>query len=216
MSLSDRQSRPFLEPLAGKTTAFLLYDRPSNLRFATTIVRLLAGDRLGCRFLDLDAFYSSNLEALTAGLARESLAGFEMTVPEPGSDTEAALAGLFLGADNRVLLIDSANSLYQLLSARNPRAGSRKFGFLISALSNWARSNGGPALASIYDRRPPARRKASRSLADAFDNSVSLSAGDGGLAFRCERGSAWRGGTFFLPLEMGQVEPHEHRERYQE
>lgn len=214
MSLSERQSRLFLEPLAGKTTAFLLDDRPSNLGLATAIASLLAASRLRCRLLDLDAFYSSNLQTLTAGLERESLAGLEIDVPEPGSDTEATLAALFTGQVG-LTLIDSANSLYQLLSARNPRAAGRKFSFFVSALSSWARSNGKPAIVSLYDRRPTIRRRASRSLSDAFDNSISLSVGHEGLTFRCERGSAWSGGDFFLPLQVGKVEPHENRERNQ-
>jgi len=201
MSLSERQARLFFEPLGGKTTAFRLDGRQSNLKFASAILRLLAGARLGCRFLDLDAFYSSNLEALAVGVPRENLAGLEMTLLDPGSEVEAALAALLLDGEDRPLVIDSANSLYQLLSVRNPRAAGRKFTFFVSVLSSWARSNGEPAMASIYDRRPVAHRKASRSLADAFDNSVSVSAKRDGLAFRCERGSAWRGGGFFLPAE---------------
>ncbi len=199
MSLSDRQSRLFLEPLEGKTTAFRINDRLANLKFGAAMLRLLAGGRQGCRLLDLDAFYSSNLQVLAKGVPPDSLTGFDIMLPEPGSDTEAALAATFLEGGNRPLLIDSANSLYQLLSASNPRAATRKFAFFISALSSWAKSNGRPAVASFYDRRPATRRKASRSLADVFDNSVSLSAKPDGLAFRCERGSAWRGSGFFLP-----------------
>jgi len=166
------------------------------------MLRLLAGGRQGCRLLDLDAFYSSNLEVLARGVPRENLSGFDIMLPEPGSDTEATLAAVFLQGGDQPLLIDSANTLYQLLSASNPRAATRKFAFFISALSSWAKSNGRPAIASIYDRRPALHRKASRSLADVFDNSVSLSVKPDGLAFRCERGTAWRGGGFFLPFEL--------------
>jgi hypothetical protein len=216
MSLSGRQSRLFLGPLEGKTTAFRLNDRPSNLRFASAIIGLLVGDQRGCRLLDLDAFYSSNLDTLAAGVSRESLESFDFTIPEPGFDVEATLAAMFREGGAKPLLIDSANSLYQFLSLRNPRAASRKFAFFVSALSEWARSNGKPAIASIYDRRPTARRRASRSLADVFDNSVLLSTRPGGLAFRCERGSAWRGGSFFLPLENREVKTHEHRDGNEE
>jgi hypothetical protein len=200
MSFGDKQSRLFFEPLEGKTTAFRLNGRPSNLKFASAILRLLAGARLGCRFLDLDAFYSSNMEVLAARVPRDSLSGFDIILPEPGSETEAALASFFLEGESKPLLIDSANSLYQLLSARNPRAASRKFTFFVSALSSWAKSNGKPAIASIYERRPVAHRRPSRSLADTFDSSVSLSFERDGLAFKCERGSAWRGGGFFFPI----------------
>jgi len=201
MSLSDRRSRLFLEPLEGRTTAFRVEDRPSNLRFAAAITRILASAGVGCRLLDLDAFYSSNLDILTAGVPRERLAGFDITVPEPGSDMDTSLAALFLGGDDRPLLIDSVNSLYQLLSAHNPRAANRKFTFFVSALSNWSKANNKPVVATVYDRRPATRRRASRSLADAFDNSIAFSAKHDGLAFKCERGSAWRGGGFFLPFE---------------
>lgn len=156
--------------------------------------------------MDLDAFYSSNLSDLARGVPREALGDFEMMLPEPGSDTEATLSAAVLEVGDRPLLIDSANTLYQLLSAGNPRSATRKFAFFVSALSSWARSNGRPAVASIYDRRPAAHRRASRSLADAFDNSISLSVKHDGLAFRCERGSTWRGGGFFLStLQERQV-----------
>lgn len=201
MSFDDVRSGLFLEPLAGKTAAFRLDNRPSNLVFAFAILRLFAGTRFGCRVLDLDAFYSSNLAALTVGIPRERLANLEMALPEPGSDMDAVLADIFLGGDDKPLLIDSTNSLYQLLSTRNPRAASRKFTFFISALSNWARSNGRPAFASLYERRPATHRRPSRSLADSFDVSVSVAIKPHGLAFKCERGSAWRGGGFFLPFE---------------
>jgi hypothetical protein len=198
MSLSDRQSRLFLEPLHGKTTAIRLSDRESNLKFGASVLRLFVSILHGCRLLDLDAFYSSNFATLAAGVTKESLNGVEIYLPEPGSNIEASLAALFIAGD-KPLMIDSANSLYQLLSASNPRAATRKFAFFASALSSWAKSNGLPALASFYDRRPAYRRRASKSLADVFDNSVSLTARPNGLSFRCERGSAWRGGGFFLP-----------------
>jgi hypothetical protein len=215
MSFGDGLSRTFLEPLEGKTAAFRLDDRPSNLKFAAAILRRLAGVRTGCRILDLDAFYASNLEKISAGVSQEGLAKLELAIPEPDSDMETVLADLFLGGDDRPLLIDSVNSLYQLLSTRNPKAASRKFNFFVSALSSWSGSNGGPALASLYDRRPATHRRGSRSLADLFDVSVSVVAKPNGLALKCEHGSAWRGGSFFLPFEDGQVEAHEHRERDQ-
>lgn len=203
MSFSDRLPRLFLEPLLGKTTAVRVEDRPSNLKFAAAVIRLLLDGGPGCRLIDLDAAYSSNLDALTAGVPRERLAALDITMPIPGSDASAFLPAIFLVGDDKPLLIDSANSLYQLLSAGNPRAANRKFTFLVSALSVWSKSNGRPTIASIYDRRPPTHRRATRSLADVFDNSVSLSIRHKGLSFKCERGAAWRGGSFFLPFEEG-------------
>jgi hypothetical protein len=187
--------------LEGKTTAFRLSDRPSNLKFAKAILGLLTEGGRGCNLLDLDAFYSSNLETIAAGVSQDGLASLDVTMPEPGSEIEAILASMFHGGHDRPLLIDSANTLYQLLSLRNPRSASRKFAFFVSALSDWAISNRKSVIASIYDRRPATHRKASRSLTDFFDNSVSVSSRADGLAFKCEHGNAWRSGAFFLSLD---------------
>jgi len=211
LSLSSA-SRLFLGPLEGRTVAFRVNDRPSNLKLARAVLGFLVREKRGCRVLDLDAFYSSNVESIAAGIDSEDLEGVEITIPEPGSETEAFLA-TFLRTDNdKPLLIDSVNSLYQLLSMRNPRSATRKFSFFISALARWARSNGGPVIASIYDRRPAMRRRASRSLTDGFNISISTSMEERGLSLRCERGSAWRGGRFFLAFEDREEEAHKHRD----
>ena len=70
MSFGDGLPRQFLEPMKGKTAAFRLNGRSSNLKFAAAVVGLLAGALVGCRILDLDAFYSSNLETLAAVAGR--------------------------------------------------------------------------------------------------------------------------------------------------
>lgn len=188
--------------MEGKTTAFLVGDRVSNLRFAEAILPLVAGDEMGCDLLDLDALYSSNLKSIAARTTPHDLENLEIIIPEPGSDIESTLASLFQGGRRRTLIIDSVNSLYQLLSSPNPKSSSRKFAFLISALSVWARDNRRAVIASIYERRTTPRAKMSRSLADAFDSAVSVSRETRGMALRCERGSAWRNGAFFLPFQI--------------
>lgn len=183
--------------MKGKTAAFRLIDRPSNLKLARALLGFLAREKGGCRLLDLDAFYSSNLENIAVGIDSEGLEGVEIMIPEPGSEVESFLASLFRTDDDKPILIDSVNSLYQLLSVRNPRSATRKFAFFVSALAGWARSSGKPVIASIYDRRPAIQRT-SRSLTDGFDITVSASMRDRELTLKCERGSAWRGGTFLL------------------
>ncbi|MDV3292929.1 MAG: hypothetical protein LYZ70_01505 [Nitrososphaerales archaeon] len=202
MSFGGQQTKSFLGPLEGKTTAFLVGDRVSNLRFAEAILPLMAGDELGCDLLDLDAFYSSNLNSIAARVSPHDMGNFEITIPGPGSDLESTLASLFQEGRGRTLVIDSVNSLYQLLSSPNPKSSSRKFTFLISALSVWARDNRRAVIASIYERRTTPRAKMSRTLADAFDAAVSVSREARGMALRCERGSTWRNGAFFLPFQM--------------
>ena len=209
MSISGQNSGPFLGPLGGKTTVFRLIDRQSNLKFARAILGVLAKDGRGCSLLDLDAFYSSNLDTIAADLAPSALERIDIVIPEPSAEPDGVLAAIFRRGHDRPLLIDSANTLFQLLGVGNPGSASRKFTFFISALSHWASSNGNPVMASIYDRRPAFRRRAPRSVADAFDNTVSLSTKAGGIAFRCERGGAWQGGLFFLPFEAREVQAHE-------
>ncbi len=172
------------------------------MRFAEVIFPLVAGDERGCDLLDLDAFYSSNLNSIAMGVSSHGMESFKITIPEPGSDIESTLADLFQDSQGRTLIIDSINSLYQLLSSLNPKSSSRKFAFLISALSVWARDNRKAIIASIYERRAVPRAKTSRSLADAFDSSVSVSREARGMALRCDRGSAWRNGACFLPFKM--------------
>ncbi len=198
--------------MKGKTTAFLVGDRLSNLRFAKVILPLVTADERGCDLLDIDAFYSSNLNFIASQVSPRDMENLEITIPEPGSDMESALANLFHGGDRRTLIIDSVNSLYQLLSSPNPKSSSRKFTFLIASLSAWARDNGKAIIASVYERRSVPRVKTSRSFADAFDSSVSVSKEAHGVAFRCQRGGAWRNGSFFLPLEVGEEYAHEDRD----
>jgi hypothetical protein len=206
------QPRLFLGPLEGKIVAFILKDRPSNLKLATAVFGLLAREKPGCRLLDLDAFYSSNLGSIAAGVSSENLERIQITMPEPGSEAEAFLPSLLRAGDDRPLIIDSVNSLYQLLSVRNPRSATRKFSFFISALAGWTRSNGRVVFASVYDRRPVMHRRTSRSLTDDFDVSIHASVGERGISLRCERGSAWRGGRFLIPFDSREVEAHEDRD----
>lgn len=212
MSFGGQQTKPFLDPLEGKTTAFVVCDRISNLRFAEAILPLIAGDERGCDLLDLDAFYSSSLDSIASRVSTGGMKNLEITIPEPGSDIESTLANLFQGRRGRSLMIDSVNSLYQLLSSPNPKSSGRKFAFLISALSAWARDNRKSIFASIYERRAVPRSKMSRSLADAFDYSVSVSTEPRGVTFSCERGGPWRNGSFFLPLQVREEYAHEHRD----
>ncbi len=200
MSLEYQQARLFLEPLEGKTTAFLLGDRPSNRILSRSILTLLSASRRACTILDLDAFYSSNLETISKHLSSTAMDNLQIIVPEVSVSIEQTLSGLLAVDPERPLIIDSANSLFHLLAWQNPKSSNRKFAFLIATLSAWARANRKPVLSSLYVREKVARVGTSRSLSDAFDIAVSTSKKRNGLALRCELGRAWRDGVFFLSL----------------
>jgi len=202
MSFGSQRATLLLDPLVSKTVAFLLNDRRSNLSLAWAILPFLMV-REGCRVLDLDALYSSNADTIAARVPPELMGRLELTVPEAGSNIERTVTELFLDTTGRPLIIDSANTLYQLLSSRSPKSSSRKFAFLIAALSSWARANARLVFSSTYARGTTARRKTARSLSEMFDVVISVSRKAGWLTLRCERGNAWREKTFFLPLEDG-------------
>ena len=190
----------FLGPLRGKTTAFLLDDRRSKLSLAEAALPYLAGTKEGCRILDLDAFYSSNIETITRNVPRGDLKRIEIIIPEVGSDIETTLSEAFLGASNKALILDSTNTLYQLLAYQKPKSSSRKFAFLIAALSTWAKANSLPVIANMYERERPFYKRATP-ISGFFDVVVSVSRRPKGLGLLCRRGSAWQNRSFFLPLE---------------
>lgn len=195
MSLGNRAA-DFLEPLVGVTTAFLLKDRGSKVALARAILPRLAERDGGCRVLDLDAFFSSNIESVTTGVRGSGLKDIEIVLPEAGADIEAALAEVF--ADGRSLIIDSTNSLYHLLAYRGPKSASRKLAFLAAALSGWARANSRLVIANTYEREPPILRRAG-SFASFFDVVVSVSSQPHGLGLFCKKGSPWQSRSLFLP-----------------
>lgn len=200
MSFSEK-TVALLRPLAGKTTAFLLIDRPSKLDLARALLPHLAAMGDGCRILDLDAFYSSNLEVVARDVPRASMKRIELIIPEVGSDIEATMAGLFADESDRTLVIDSTNTLHQLLAHQNPRSSSRDFAFVCAALSSWASSNSRVVLANTYEREPPIRRRIRTPFSRFFDVTVSVSRRVGGLGLACRRGNAWPGKAFFLALQ---------------
>ena len=200
MSFSEKTAT-LLRPLAGKTTAFLLIDRPSKLGLARALMPHLAAMGDGCRILDLDAFYSSNLSEITRDVPRTDARRIELIVPAAGSDIESTIAALFEDESDRTLVIDSTNTLHQLLVRQNPRSSSRDLAFAWAALSNRASSDSRVVLANTYEREPPVRRRTKAPLSALFDVTVTVSRRVGGLDLSVRRGVAWPGKTFFLALQ---------------
>ena len=155
--------------------------------------------------LDLDAFFSSDIESVASGVPRARLKDVVMIVPQPGSDIEATLAEVFTG--NRSLVIDSTNTLYHLLAYQSPKPASRKLAFLVAALSKWAQANSRLVIANTYEREPPTRRRAG-SFSAFFDAAISVSANTRGLEFMCRKGNPWQSKTIFLPITRNPTALH--------
>jgi hypothetical protein len=199
MSLSVQHASSFFGPLRGKTSSFVVDGRQANVLFAeaTTSSVALTGD--GCAILDLDALYSSNSDRIFGGLPAAAAKSMVIHVPAPDASIEAELPRLF-AADPRVLIIDSLNSLHHLLSSDDARSRSRKLAFAIASLSYLARTDKKAVLFTMYRRERPVRTGTGRSITDLTDLTVSVKANESGVSMKCERGSAWPGGRFSLPL----------------
>jgi len=193
MSLGALEAQSFFAPLKGRTATFLLEDRLANLDFARSVISMLTQTPDAAEILDLDAFYASNADHIFRPLG--SQATVTLRVPEPGADIEEEFAAMFEG-DQRILIIDSLNSLYHLISQEDGSSRSRKLNFAIAALANLARTNAKAVLISMYRREGFARWGTGRSISDLSDITASVDTRGKELLIRAERGPAWEGGAF--------------------
>jgi hypothetical protein len=195
MSLSGEDPRSFFGPLIGKTATFMLEGRQANLAFAEVMVGFLAQARSPCAILDLDAFYSSNSNLILSNMDATTARSTIIRVPEPGSDVEAELASLFK-VQHRVVIIDSLNSLYHLVSLEDGSSRGRKLTFALASLSYLARTNGKAVILSMYRREGLFRTRSGRSISNLSDVTASVDVRERELRIRSERGPTWPGGAF--------------------
>jgi hypothetical protein len=195
MSFGGQQVQSFFGPLSGKTTTFLLDGRDTNLSFARTLLGLLARTGEPGTVLDLDAFYSSNADIIFPSLPRALAESTSIRVPEPGTDIEGEVASLF-GSTQKLLIVDSLNSLYHLISLEDGSSRSRKLSFAIAGLSYLARTSGKVVVVTMYRREGFTRSGPGRSISALSDVTASVEARGDGLIFRVERGQAWPGGRY--------------------
>jgi hypothetical protein len=200
MSLGAREARSFFAPLRGRTATFLLEDRLANLDFACSIISLLAQTPDAAEILDLDAFYASNAEHIFRSLA--SQATVTLRVPEPGADIEEEFAAMFEG-NQRVIIVDSLNSFYHLISQEDGSSRSRKLNFAIAALAYLARTNAKAVLLSMYRRQGFTRWGTGRSISGLSDIAFSVETRRQELLIRAERGPGWEGGVFSTRIPSG-------------
>ena len=193
MSFSGDQAQSFFTPLWGRTATFLLDERESNLQFARTIVALAGCIGEACSILDLDALYSADANATFSRPADSEAT--RILLPPPGAEVEVEFPKLF-EAQQRVIIVDSLNSLYHLLSQADARSRSRKLTFAVESLSYLARKNNKAAVLTMYRREWSGRQGRSRPISRLSDITAEVEIGNGELSVRSERGSAWSGGRF--------------------
>jgi hypothetical protein len=202
MSLSGEQAHSFFSPLVGRTSTFLMEGRRANVDFARTLMELASRRGDAATIFDLDAFYSSNSHRIFADLATSFLSTATVRVPEPGSVVEAELAALF-GCRQKLIVIDSLNTLYHLISLEDGSSRSRKLSFALAGLGYLARTNAKAVVLSMYRREGFTRVGAGRSISSLSDLTASVSIRGDEVTFRSERGGGWPGGRFSIRIPSG-------------
>ena len=191
MSLSGQ----FFAPLVGKTATFLMGGRRDNLAFAGAVVGFLAQSGAPCAILDLDAFYSSNSHRIFATMDAATARSSTVLVPKPGSRVELDLSTLF-DAPQGVIIIDSLNSLYHLVSGEDGSSRGEKISFTLASLSYLARTNAKAVILSMYKREGLYRAGTARPISALSDVTASVTLSDGEVRIKSERGPGWPGGGF--------------------
>jgi len=176
-------------PIIGKTATFLVAGREANLAFARAAVALATSTSRSCSILDLDAFYSSNADTILGSLPSGSTRLTTFTVPDPGSEVEHELPRV-LSSDAQVVIIDSFNTLYHLLSYGDGSSRGRKLSFAVASMSYLARTGRKAIILTMY-RRGGTWRHGTRSISDLSDVTAAVRVQGSELTVSCERGKAW-------------------------
>ena len=189
MSLSAGQAESLLGPIVGKTVTFLVAGREDNLAFARAAVAFATSTSRNCAVLDLDALYSSNADSILASLPSGSTRLVTFTVPDPGSEVERELPRI-LSSEAEVVIIDSFNTLYHLLSYGDGSSRGRKLSFAVASMSYLARTGSKAIIFTMY-RRGGTWRHGARPISDLSDVTAAIGVQGSELTVSCERGSAW-------------------------
>jgi len=202
MSFGVRQAESFFAPLAGKTATFLLEDRQANLVFARTVIGLLGQTGDACAVVDLDAFYSSNSDLIFGALGHPAARATAIRIPEPGADIEGEFSAIF-EAPQKVVIVDSLNSFYHLVSQEDGSSRSRKLTFAVASLSYFARANGKAVILTMYRREGFTHGGTGRSISSLSDMTASVGVRGTEMTVKGERGSGWPGGRLSIRIPSG-------------
>jgi len=200
MSVNMHDDQLFFAPLWGRTATFLLEDRQANLNFACTAIGLLGQSSHTAEILDLDAFYASNSNRIFRFLGSPAKA--TLRIPEPGAVVECEFAKVF-ESNEGVVIIDSLNSFYHLISQEDGSSRNRKLNFAIASLAYLARTNGRAVILPMYRRENLARWGNARSISGLSDITASVYTRRQELFIKVERGPGWEGGVFSTRIPSG-------------
>lgn len=199
MSLSAQRSRSFVDPLLGRTATLVVDGRRTNLAFARSALFHLAREQRSCVVLDIDALYASNSDFIFTPLTDAQAQGTEVIVPGPDADMEDAILNVFGSGSEKMIIIDSLNTLFHLLSTGGRSSRGRKLSFAMACLSYVAKVEKKAVLFTMYQRERASQFGRSKNISDLSDLTISASLTGTTLALKCTRGSAWPGGEFSLP-----------------
>jgi hypothetical protein len=184
-----------LGPLFGKTVTLLVSGREANLAFARAAMALITRSK-SCAVLDLDAFYASNADVILGSLPAESIRSTAFTILDPQSNVERELPRI-LSSRAEVVIMDSFNTLYHLLSYGDGSARGRKLSFAVASMSYLARTNRKVIILTMY-RRVGFWRQGARPIWSLSDVTAAVKMHGSGITISCERGKAWPEGSFSI------------------
>jgi len=199
MTHAEQHAQSFLAPITGRTTTFLIESRQANLSFARVFMGLLVQAETACAVVDLDAFYSSNSDLIFLSPGSPFAEQAIISVPAPGANLEREFSSLF-EVEQRVVVIDSLNTLYHLISQEDGSSRSRKLAFAIASLSYLARTNEKAVILSMYRREGFSRGGTGRSISSLTDGTVSVDIRGQEMILRNERGTGWPGGRLSIRI----------------
>jgi hypothetical protein len=202
MSFSGEQTRLFFAPLWGRTTTFLIQDRQANLDFARTVLSLIAQGGDSFAVFDLDAFYSSNSDTIFKTLGRAAPEDTAVRVPEPGANIESEFSTLF-ETRQKIIVIDSLNSFFHLISQEDGSSRSRKLTFAVASLSYFAKTNGKAVVLIAYRREGYARGGTGRWISSLSDLTATVGIRGETILVSTESSQAWPGGKLSIRIPSG-------------
>jgi hypothetical protein len=200
MSFGVSQESPFIGPLRGHTVTLLVGGRSINLVLAKSLLSKLAGSGVPCTVLDIDALYSSNSDYIISHLTSEEASLIEFLVPDPDSDLEDDVGRLLSSGSDRVLIVDSLNSLYHLMSTGRHNAKNRSLAFVVALLSLVAKTEDRVVFLTMYRREKRNSFVRAKSISDLSDSAIAVSRKGQVLSLKCERGTAWPARDFAIPI----------------
>ena len=187
-----------MDPISGMTATFLLSGREDNLAFARTAVALIARAGKSCAVLDLDALYASNADAIMGTLPANSLRLVTVTVPDAESRVEQELPRV-LSSPAEVVIIDSFNTFFHLLSYEDDASRGRKLSFAVASMSYLARTSGKAVIFTMY-KRGGIWRQGTRPISALSEVTAAIRVQGSELLVSCERGKAWPEGRLSIRI----------------